>query len=196
MSKNIVKIQATDRIILGIDPGTNILGYGIVSIKAGSLKVLAMDVFRMEKLEDHMLKLKYIFENTLKLIDKYNPDELSVEAPFFGKNVQSMLKLGRAQGVAIAAGLYRSVPIFEYSPRKIKQSITGNGNASKEQVAAMLRQMYSIKKMPALLDATDGLAAAVCHYNQGGPRSGISRQKKYSGWETFVKDNPARTSKS
>ena len=125
-----------------------------------------MGIFDLSKLKTHELKLKKIFESTLNLIDEYQPDELSIEAPFFGKNVQSMLKLGRAQGVAMAAALYRDIPIFEYSPKKIKKSITGNGNASKEQVAKMLQSLLNIKDLPKHLDASDGLAAAICHYFQ------------------------------
>ena len=193
--KNIAKNQAPDRIIMGIDPGTNIMGYGIIQIQGGKTLVLATDVFRMEKLDGQALKLKFIFENTLKLIDTFHPDELAIEAPFFGKNVQSMLKLGRAQGVAMAAALYRDIPIFEYAPRKVKQSITGSGNSSKEQVAALLKQLLKIKKMPRLLDATDGLAVALCHHFQG-KNARSTHTKNYSGWTTFVNDNPAKILKS
>ena len=133
------------------------------------------------------MKLKKIFEKILYFISKYKPDEVAVEAPFFGKNVQSMLKLGRAQGVAMAAALYRDVPIFEYTPKKIKKSITGNGNASKVQVASMLQSLFDIKSMPKHLDATDGLAAATCHYFQ---RNDSSSGKSYSSWSSFLKDNP------
>ena len=146
-------------------------------------------MIHLNKLPEHSDKLKRIFERTLQLIDSYHPDEFAVEAPFYGKNVQSMLKLGRAQGVSMAAALYRNIPIMEYAPRKIKQSITGNGNASKEQVAAMLKSLMKIEEMPKHLDATDGLAAAVCHYFQGGVSSG---DKKYSSWESFVKNNPKK----
>jgi len=179
----------TDKIILGIDPGTTIMGYGLIHIKGKNMELLQMDVLHLAKLSSHELKLKRIFERTLAMIDEYKPDELAVEAPFFGKNVQSMLKLGRAQGVAMAAGLYRDIPIFEYSPKKIKKSITGNGNASKEQVAAMLKSLLTIKEMPKHLDATDGLAAAVCHFFQ---RNVGLKGKSYTGWKAFVKDNPDR----
>jgi crossover junction endodeoxyribonuclease RuvC len=179
----------TDKIILGIDPGTTIMGYGLIHIKGKNMELLQMGVLHLEKLSSHELKLKRIFERTLAMIDEYKPDELAVEAPFFGKNVQSMLKLGRAQGVAMAAGLYRDIPIFEYSPKKIKKSITGNGNASKEQVAAMLKSLLTIKEMPKHLDATDGLAAAVCHFFQ---RNVGLKGKSYTGWKAFVKDNPDR----
>jgi crossover junction endodeoxyribonuclease RuvC len=151
------------------------------------MELLQMGVLHLSKLSSHELKLKRIFERTLLMIDEHKPDELSVEAPFFGKNVQSMLKLGRAQGVAMAAGLYRNIPIFEYSPKKIKKSITGNGNASKEQVAAMLKSLLTIKEMPKHLDATDGLAAAVCHFFQGDT---VEKGKSYTGWKAFIKDNP------
>ena len=153
------------------------------------MQLITLDVLYLNKLPNHPLKLKRIFEKTLGLIDEYKPDQLAVEAPFYGKNVQSMLKLGRAQGVAMAAALYRGIPIFEYSPKKIKQSITGNGNASKEQVASMLQSLFQIKTLPKQLDATDGLAAAVCHYFQKNPVSG---QKGYSGWKGFLSENPDR----
>ena len=179
----------TDKIILGIDPGTTIMGYGLIHIKGKNMELMQMGVLHLSKLSSHELKLKQIFERTLAMIDEYKPDELAVEAPFFGKNVQSMLKLGRAQGVAMAAGLYRDIPIFEYSPKKIKKSITGNGNASKEQVAAMLKSLLTIKEMPKHLDATDGLAAAVCHFFQ---RNVGLKGKSYTGWKAFVKDNPDR----
>lgn len=184
--------MATERIILGIDPGTTIMGYGIIKNIDHKIDLVLMDVLKLGKLENHPLKLKMIFETTLSLIDKYNPDELAIEAPFFGKNVQSMLKLGRAQGVAIAAALYRSVPIFEYSPRKIKQAITGSGNASKEQVAAMLDTIFKTKLQPKHLDATDGLAAAVCHFFQKNP---TSTGKQFSGWKSFIAENPDRLRK-
>ena len=177
----------TDKIILGIDPGTTIMGYGLLHIKENKMELIQMGVLHLSKLSSHELKLKRIFERTLQLVDEYKPDELAVEAPFFGKNVQSMLKLGRAQGVAMSAALYRDVPIFEYAPKKIKMAITGKGTASKEQVAAMLKSLLNIKEMPKHLDATDGLAAAVCHYFQRNP-SGTG--KKYTGWGSFLKDNP------
>ena len=178
-----------DKIILGIDPGTTIMGYGLIHSDGSKIKLIALGVLQLNKYDDHPLRLKKIFERTLGLIEEYKPDELAIEAPFFGKNVQSMLKLGRAQGVAIAAAVYRNVPIFEYSPKKIKQSITGNGNAAKEQVAAMLQKMLKIEEMPNDLDATDGLAAAVCHTYQN---TALSGEKKYSGWDAFVKGNSNR----
>ena len=179
----------TDRIILGIDPGTTIMGYGLIHVKGNKMEMITMGVLHLSKLNSHADKLKRIFERTLALIDEYKADEMALEAPFFGKNVQSMLKLGRAQGVAMAAGLYRDIPIFEYAPKKIKMSITGQGTASKEQVAAMLKSLLKINDMPKHLDASDGLAAAVCHYFQKGK---ISDGKSYSSWNSFLKDNPDR----
>jgi len=177
----------TNKIILGIDPGTTIMGYGLIHIKGKKMELIQMGVLHLAKSDSHESKLKRIFERTLQLVDEYKPDEFAVEAPFFGKNVQSMLKLGRAQGVAMAAGLYRDIPIFEYSPKKIKKAITGNGNASKEQVAAMLKSLLNIKEMPKHLDASDGLAAAVCHHFQGDI---TEKGKGYTGWKAFIKDNP------
>ena len=146
-----------------------------------------MEELKLIKIKDHYVRLKLIFEKTIELIDKHKPDEISIEAPFFGKNVQSMLKLGRAQGVAMAAGLSRQIPVTEYSPKKIKMAITGNGNASKEQVAKMLQNLFSIKELPKNLDSTDGLAAAVCHFYNN---ESISTDKKYSGWSSYIKNNP------
>ena len=179
----------TDKIILGIDPGTTIMGYGIIHIKGKKMELIQMGVLHLSKLGSHELKLKRIFERTLQLVDEYKPDEFAVEAPFFGKNVQSMLKLGRAQGVAMSAALYRNVPIFEYAPKKIKLAITGKGTSSKEQVAAMLKSLLNIEEMPKHLDATDGLAAAVCHHFQRNPSGG---GKSYTGWGAFLKDNPEK----
>jgi len=178
-----------EKIILGIDPGTNIMGYGLIQITGNKLSMIAFGVLKLNKYDDQPMRLKIIFEKTLSLIEQYKPDELAIEAQFFGKNVQSMLKLGRAQGVAIAAALYRSVPIFEYSPTKIKMSITGKGSASKEQVAAMLQRLLSLKDLPDDLDATDALAAAVCHHFQNGrPETG----KKFTGWKSFLAAHPGR----
>jgi crossover junction endodeoxyribonuclease RuvC len=148
-----------------------------------------MNELVLKKYSDHYVKLRYIFERTIELIDSYHPDEIAIEAPFFGKNVQSMLKLGRAQGVAIAAGLSRQIPITEYAPKKIKMAITGNGNASKEQVAGMLKNILKLESLPKNLDATDGLAAAVCHFYNGDK---ISGGKQYTGWGAFVKQNQSR----
>ncbi|HYH55479.1 MAG TPA: crossover junction endodeoxyribonuclease RuvC [Anseongella sp.] len=179
-----------EEIILGIDPGTAVMGYGLVIKQGNQLTLLSLGVVQLAAYDGHPLKLKNIFERTLSLISQYHPDCLAIEAPFYGKNVQVMLKLGRAQGVAMAAALYRDIPIFEYSPKKIKQSITGNGNAGKEQVAAMLKQLLNFRESPEFLDATDGLAAAVCHAFQNNATG--AGQKKYSGWEAFVKANPQR----
>jgi crossover junction endodeoxyribonuclease RuvC len=183
-------VVSTDKIVLGIDPGTNILGYGIIHIKNNKMQLVVMGVLRLEKLENQPLKLQKIFEKVTALIEEYKPDEFAIEAPFFGKNVQSMLKLGRAQGVAIAGALAKNIPIMEYSPKKIKQSITGNGNASKEQVAAMLKSLLNFKETPEFLDATDGLAAAVCHYFQRG--AGLGAKKSYTGWKAFLAENPQK----
>ncbi len=180
----------TDKIILGIDPGTNIMGYGVLCVANKQMKLETAGVISLDKLDNHALKLKNIFEKTLALIHRYLPDELAIEAPFFGKNVQSMLKLGRAQGVAIAAALHKDIPVFEYSPKKIKQSITGNGNATKEQVAAMLQQLLHFTEMPKYLDATDGLAAAVCHHFQNNNTGG--GEKKLKNWKAFITANPDR----
>lgn len=181
-----------EKIILGIDPGTTIMGFGLIKVVGKTMQFLQLNELDLKKYDDHYLKLKLIFERTIELIETHHPDEIAIEAPFFGKNVQSMLKLGRAQGVAMAAGLSREVPITEYSPKKIKMAITGNGNASKEQVAKMLQSTLGLKTLPKNLDATDGLAAAVCHfYNEGRVEVG----KSYSGWASFVKQNSLPTSK-
>ena len=183
--------MSKERIILGIDPGTSVMGYGIIRIEGKKPVLEAMGVLQLNKYEDHYLRLRKIFERVLGLIEQYHPDELAIEAPFFGKNVQSMLKLGRAQGVAIAAALSRDIPIFEYAPLKIKMSITGNGQASKEQVAGMLQRMLHIpqENMLPQLDATDGVAAALCHYLQSNnPLS----EKKYTGWKDFIAKNPGK----
>jgi crossover junction endodeoxyribonuclease RuvC len=186
----LINTMVKEKIILGVDPGTTVMGYGVILCRGNKMELIDLGVVRMEKLENQALKLKKIFEETTALAAKHMPDEFSIEAPFFGKNVQSMLKLGRAQGVSIAAALYRDIPIFEYSPKKIKMSITGNGNASKEQVAKMLQQLLAIKELPKLLDATDGLAAAVCHHFQStGANTGST---KYSGWDSFLSKNPDR----
>ena len=183
--------MSKERIILGIDPGTIVMGYGIIRIEGKKPVLEAMGVLQLNKYEDHYVRLKKIFERVLSLIDQYHPDELAIEAPFFGKNVQSMLKLGRAQGTAISAALSRDIPIFEYAPLKIKMSITGNGQASKEQVAGMLQRILHISKdnMLPQLDATDGLAAALCHFLQS--NSPVS-DKKYSGWKDYIAKNPGK----
>jgi len=176
-----------ERIILGLDPGTTVMGYGIISVTGSKLSLIQYGVIHLSKYEGHELKLKKIFERVLHLVDEYHPDEVALEAPFYGKNVQSMLKLGRAQGVAMSAALYREIPIIEYAPRKVKQSVTGNGNASKEQVAKMIMTLLSIKELPKLLDATDALGVALCHYFQKG-----ATKSKASTWSAFLKENPKR----
>ncbi|MBP8783648.1 MAG: crossover junction endodeoxyribonuclease RuvC [Paludibacter sp.] len=180
--------MTAEQIILGIDPGTTVMGYGILKVTGNRTELLAMGVLDLKKYKDHYLKLQRIFARTLSLIDEFHPDCLAIEAPFFGKNVQSMLKLGRAQGVAMSAALYRDIPITEYAPLKIKMAITGSGSASKEQVADMLRRFLKIPQEHMLpqLDATDGLAAAYCHFLQmGNPSS----EKSFSGWKDYISKN-------
>lgn len=182
-------------IVLGIDPGTNVTGYGIISVKQKQFTMIAAGVLKLEDLDDHHLKLKRIFERILQIVETYKPDECAIEAPFFGKNVQSMLKLGRAQGVAIAAALYREIPVYEYSPRKVKMAVTGRGAATKEQVAAMLQRIASFETLPKYLDATDALAVAVCHSLQLNPTAtstSASRKSKKKGnsWASFASQNP------
>ncbi len=180
-----------DRIILGIDPGTVVMGYGLIHIKNNKASLITLGVIKLDKLTEHSDRLKVIFERVVNLIDEYKPDELAIEAPFFGKNVQSMLKLGRAQGVAIAAALSKNIPMTEYSPKKIKMSVTGNGNASKEQVAAMLQSILKFENTDKYLDATDALAAAMCHYFQS-TKATSGTKKSFSNWESFLNANPSR----
>jgi crossover junction endodeoxyribonuclease RuvC len=204
------------KIILGIDPGTNIMGYGAIHITGKEITLLGAGIISMEKLKEQALKMKRIFEGTSKLLEQFKPDELAIEAPFFGKNVQSMLKLGRAQGIAIAAALVRGIPVFEYSPKKIKQSVTGNGNATKEQVAAMLQTLLSGKegalssrnspRVPKIkdfdfselryLDSTDALGAALCHHfhdkAQAVHTAKGNGNEKVTGWKAFLAENPER----
>ncbi len=192
MSKDVNKLTkeiapSKERVILGLDPGTNVMGYGVIHLGGNKMTILQFGVIKLGRYGTHELKLKKIFERVLGLVDEFLPDEVALEAPFYGKNVQSMLKLGRAQGVAMSAALYREVPITEYAPKKVKQSVTGNGNASKEQVARMLQQLFNFKKLPKLLDASDALAVAVCHHYQNG-----SEKKKKNSWGDFVKENPER----
>ena len=180
-----------DRVIMGIDPGTNIMGYAFIGVNGNRARLIAMGVIDLRKCKDMYMKLGEIFNRVQGLINSFLPDELAIEAPFFGKNVQSMLKLGRAQGVAIAAAISRQVPIHEYAPMKIKMAITGNGSASKEQVADMLRRMLNISagEMPQFMDATDALGAAFCHFiQQGKPVS----DKKYTSWADYVNKNPGK----
>ncbi len=182
-----------ERIILGIDPGTTIMGYGVLRVIGNKPEMIAMGVIDLRKYGDHYLKLRRIAERISSIIESFLPDEVAIEAPFFGKNVQSMLKLGRAQGVAMAMALMRDIPITEYAPLKIKMAITGKGQATKEQVADMLRRMLNIplKQMPEHLDATDGLAAAYCHFLQSGrPQT----EKAYGSWKEFMTKHPSRIS--
>lgn len=179
--------------LLGVDPGTNVLGYGIIEVENRQIRMVDLGVITMHNLDEQQHKLKKIFEELQKIIKKFKPKEMAIEAPFYGKNVQSMLKLGRAQGVAIAAAITSDVEITEYSPKKIKQSVTGNGNASKEQVSAMLETILKVKLAETYLDATDALATAVCHFYQSGTFTGGG--KKYKDWSGFLNDNPGRKSK-
>ena len=166
------------------------MGFGIISAKGNAIELVSIHELILKKYPNHETKLKIIFDKTLALIDEYLPDEVALEAPFFGKNVQRMLKLGRALGVAMAASLHRNIPITEYSPKKIKMAITGNGNASKEQVAGMLKNLLKLKEFPTkYLDASDGLAVAVCHHFNSG---NLVSDKSYSGWDSFLKQNPDR----
>lgn len=179
-----------DKIILGIDPGTTVLGYGLIHVKGKKVELVNFGVIHLKKLATHPDKLKRIYDRIDGIIREYKPDEMAIEAPFFGKNVQSMLKLGRAQGVCIAASLHHNVPFEEYTPRRIKQAITGSGQASKEQVASMLQKLLQFKEMPQYLDATDGLAVALCHHYSKGV--GEHNKSKSSDWSSFVKNNPDR----
>ncbi|MTI22748.1 crossover junction endodeoxyribonuclease RuvC [Fulvivirga sp. RKSG066] len=181
------KKQQSETIILGLDPGTSVMGYGLISVKGQQISLLQFGVIHLSKYKNHEIKLKKIFERVVSIIDDYHPDEVALEAPFYGKNVQSMLKLGRAQGVAMAAALSRDIPITEYAPKKVKQSVTSNGNASKEQVANMLISLLNIKEAPKMLDATDALGVAVCHHFQKGTITMSSKS-----WKAFISDNPGR----
>jgi crossover junction endodeoxyribonuclease RuvC len=192
--------------IMGIDPGTNYMGYGIVEVDGKELRSVVMGDIDLHTMSDPYRKLRYIFERVCKLIDDYEPREVALESPFFGTNVQSMLKLGRAQGVAMAAALSRDKEVFEYAPTRIKQAITGSGAASKEQVAAIVKRMLKLEYMPRRLDATDGMAVAMCHYftartpisqAMGSARvkglgGGKKAAKGSSSWEAFLKKNPER----
>ena len=182
----------SEKIILGIDPGTNVMGYGLIKVTGNKAQMMAMGVIDMRKQSDPYLRLGYIFERVTGLIAEFLPDEMAIEAPFFGKNVQSMLKLGRAQGVAIAAAIHRDIPIHEYAPLKIMMAITGNGAASKEQVAGMLRRLLMLKEddMPQFMDATDALGAAYCHFLQASRPESTARH--YSSWKDFAQKNEKR----
>jgi crossover junction endodeoxyribonuclease RuvC len=192
-------LQKPSKIILGIDPGTLLMGYGIIEIINNTITLREMDVLKLSAIKDNYERLQIIHQKVIQLIREYKPHEFAIEAPFFGKNVQSMLKLGRAQGVAIAAAMSASLPVTEYSPKKIKQSITGNGNADKERVWKMLQQILSLETQPKYFDATDALAVAVCHHFQFKlPLHAIVVKKtnrttmKNGSWAQFVKDNPRR----
>lgn len=180
-----------DKIIMGVDPGTNVMGYGILGVRGKKPAMIALGVIELNKFESHYLRLKRIYDRILMLVEQYLPDEMAIEAPFFGKNVQSMLKLGRAQGVAMAAALARDVPITEYEPRKIKMAITGNGGASKEQVREMLKRILDITEENLLpqLDSTDALGAALCHFYES---SRPLARSSASSWKDFIARNPDR----
>ncbi|MFA9390723.1 MAG: crossover junction endodeoxyribonuclease RuvC [Prolixibacteraceae bacterium] len=183
------KEKKKPQIILGIDPGSNVMGYGLIRVEDNKSSIITMGIITPGKFSTHYEKLKYIFDRVMKVIEEYHPDEMALEAPFFGKNVQSMLKLGRSQGVAMSAALYHNLPIFEYAPLKVKQAITGMGRASKEQVAYFLQKMYGLADLPTELDASDAIAVAFCHHlQQGRP----SQEKAYSGWGDFIRKNPDR----
>ncbi len=192
-----VQKEKEAKIIAGVDPGTNVLGYAVIECRGRAIKLLSMGVMQLDKYENPYDKLKRIYEGVHRLVQSYKPHEFAVEAPFYGKNVQSMLKLGRAQGVAIAAAAVHNIPIIEYSPRKVKQSITGSGNATKEQVSAMLLSVLNIEMQPKFFDATDALAVAVCHSYQQLPvvKTKKTAVKKSTSWQKFVHANPARVVK-
>lgn len=184
-------MHKNSKIILGIDPGTLFLGFGIIEVNASGITLIIMDVLKIAAKKNTYERLQIIHEKVGALLDQYRPHEFAIEAPFFGKNVQSMLKLGRAQGVAIAAAMQAGIPVTEYSPRKVKQSITGNGNADKLQVLKMLQRLVVFDEDPKYFDATDALAVAVCHHFQGNGLTGNS-QKKLNGWKDFLIKNPGR----
>ncbi len=185
-------MQNSSKIILGIDPGTVVMGYGLIEVKGNAIRLLDMNSLKPGKVTDTYKKLQLIYNSVSGLIIKYKPDVFAIEAPFFGKNVQSMLKLGRAQGVAIAAAMRHGLEVTEYSPKKIKQSITGNGNASKEQVLKMLQRIVQFTEDPKYLDASDALAVAVCHHFQENNFAASSSVGKAKGWDDFIKNNPQR----
>lgn len=185
------EVRKYERVIMGIDPGTNVMGYGVLGVNGRKAEVVVMGVIQLSRFESHYKRLRRIYERVAGLVEQYLPDEMALEAPFFGKNVQSMLKLGRAQGVAMAAALNRDIPISEYAPRSIKMTVTGNGQASKEQVANMLKHLLNLHddQMPRLLDATDALAVALTHfYESGKPQVAHGP----STWAEFIAKNPDR----
>lgn len=182
-------MRTKEQIILGIDPGTNIMGYAIIQTKDNNISLLKMSVLKFEKQKSQIERLKEIFEGIMVIIEEYHPDNVAIEAPFFGKNVQSMLKLGRAQGVAIAAAMYKNIPVFEYSPRKVKLAVTGKGNASKEQLAAMLHHLVKFNEEQTYFDATDALGIAICHHIQC---EHPVAEKSHSNWKSFLTKNADR----
>ena len=182
-----IKALPVEKIILGIDPGTQVFGYGVIKQVGQKVTAIQMGIVKLDKFKAHEIRLARIFEKVTQLIEEYLPDEMAIESPFYGKNIQIALKLGRAQGVSMAAAISRQIPIVEYAPKKIKQSVTGNGNASKEQVAAMVVRLLNISPENYLLDATDALAVAITHVNQGGRQQEVS-----GGWEKFLKENADR----
>lgn len=203
MAKKSLPAAPAERIIMGIDPGTSVTGYGLIRVQGNKMELITYGVIDLKKIkDDHALKLRRIFERVLSLVDEFHPDELAIEAPFFGKNVQSMLKLGRAQGIAMAAALYRDIPITEYAPRKVKMAVTGRGTATKEQVLAMLEKLLHFSYDQKLMDASDGLSLAVCHFLQNRVNIPAAPQKsglpsarkagKKTSWENFVNQNPGR----
>lgn len=183
-------MAAEQRIILGIDPGTNLLGYGVILVDKRSVHYVDMGVLDMRKVKDHFLKLNRIFEGVGEIMDRYAPDDMAIEAPFFGKNVQSMLKLGRAQGAAIAAAIHRQIPVFEYAPRKVKMAITGRGDASKEQVKLLMEKTLHQSFDAKFLDASDALAIAMCHFYQ--LTSPLTDTSSSRNWKSFVEAHPGR----
>jgi crossover junction endodeoxyribonuclease RuvC len=185
-------LQKPAKIILGIDPGTQIMGYGLIAVQGSQISLIELGVLKPGKIKDNYKRLQLIFNTVSGLITKYKPDCFAIEAPFFGKNVQSMLKLGRAQGVAIAAAMRHNIDVTEYSPKKIKQSITGNGNANKEQVWKMLQRIMIVEnKIIKSFDASDALAVAICHHFQTNTLQ-VKAGKNFNGWDDFIKKNPAR----
>jgi crossover junction endodeoxyribonuclease RuvC len=197
-------VQKKPEIILGIDPGTLVMGYGLIAVDKGNISLLEMGVLQLSKYKNHPERLQLIFKKMESLIKAYHPTGVAIEAPFFGKNVQSMLKLGRAQGVAIAAAMMHNLEAVEYAPRKVKQSITGKGAATKEQVWYMLQRMLAFEERPEFMDATDAVAVAICHYYQGrnpaplqspkteGTASVKKVARKNEGWDHFLSQNPGR----
>lgn len=186
-----------EQIILGIDPGTRLMGYALLKVEGNKAQLITMDVLSLIKIQSHEQRIKHIFDTTRDIIATHHPNCLAIEAPFYGKNVQSMLKLGRAQGVAIAAALANNMPFCEYEPRRVKQSVTGNGAASKEQVASMLQRLLYFHDMPHHLDATDALAVAYCHFlnNNGNLAQAVAKGKKHSSWASFISENQSRVTK-